>query len=71
MTKKTKSDKFLKLVGEHREKVKSPKFSGTLSDYLKLIEKNHPDMLGQNVCDIRTWYEAKQKLAHFLQTIRS
>ena len=40
MTKKTKSDKFLKLVGEHREKVKSPKFSGTLSDYLKLIEKN-------------------------------
>jgi serine protein kinase len=35
-----KSEKFLKLVGEHREKKKEPKFSGNLSDYLKVIEKD-------------------------------
>jgi serine protein kinase len=35
-----KSDKFLKLVGKHREQKKKPKFSGTLQEYLKLIEKD-------------------------------
>ena len=35
---KKKSEKFLKLVGEHREKKKVEKFSGSLSDYLLLLE---------------------------------
>ena len=38
MTKITKSDKFLKLVGKHRDIKKDPKFKGTLSEYLKVIE---------------------------------
>jgi serine protein kinase len=37
---KKKSDKFLKLIGKHQEKKKKDKFSGTLSDYLSLIENN-------------------------------
>ena len=37
-----KSDKFLKLVGKHQEQKKQPKFSGTLADYLRIVEKN-PD----------------------------
>ena len=36
MTKTNKSDKFLKLIGEHQEKKKVEKFRGTLTDYLKL-----------------------------------
>ncbi len=35
-----KSDKFLKLINKHREQKKVPKFEGTLTDYLKIIEKN-------------------------------
>ena len=35
-----KSDKFLKLVNKHRDKKKEPKFEGTLSDYLAIIEKD-------------------------------
>ncbi len=38
--KNNKSEKFLKLIGEHQEKKKDPKFSGDLSDYLKVIEKD-------------------------------
>ena len=37
---KNKSDKFLKLVGKHREQKKAPKFEGTLSDYLAVLEKD-------------------------------
>ena len=40
MTKTIKSDRFLKLVGKHREKKKVEKFRGTLGDYLKLVEGN-------------------------------
>jgi len=40
MTKVNKSDKFLKLVGKHRDQKKEEKFHGTLSDYLKIIEEN-------------------------------
>ena len=40
MTTKNKSDRFLKLVGKHREKKKKDKFRGNLSDYLEIIEKN-------------------------------
>ena len=40
MTKINKSDKFLKLVGKHRDQKKAEKFHGTLSDYLKIIEEN-------------------------------
>ena len=40
MSKSKKSDKFLKLVGKHQEQKKKEKFHGTLSDYLKIIEKN-------------------------------
>ena len=40
MSNSNKSDKFLKLVGKHQEKKKKEKFRGTLSDYLKIIEKN-------------------------------
>ena len=40
MSKNTKSDKFLKLVGKHQEKKKVEKFHGTLSEYLALLEKN-------------------------------
>jgi len=40
MTRNNKSDKFLKLVGKHREKKKKNKFRGTLSDYLKIIEED-------------------------------
>jgi len=42
MPKINKSDKFLKLVGDHKEKVKEEKFAGFLPEYLKLLEKN-PD----------------------------
>ena len=38
--KKNKSDKFLKLIDKHKEKKKTPRFHGTLSEYLKLIEEN-------------------------------
>ena len=37
---KTKSDKFLKLIGKHQDKKKVEKFSGVLSDYLSLIEND-------------------------------
>tara|TARA_Y100000592_G_scaffold38695_1_gene61379 strand:+ start:2873 stop:4813 length:1941 start_codon:yes stop_codon:yes gene_type:complete len=37
---KTKSDKFIKLIGKHQEKKKKDKFSGVLADYLSLIEKD-------------------------------
>jgi len=40
MTKTSKSAKFLKLVGKHKEKKKKEKFLGTLEDYLKIIESN-------------------------------
>ena len=35
-----KSDKFLKLVGKHKDRKKKDKFSGTLEDYLKVIEES-------------------------------
>ena len=35
-----KSDKFLKLVNKHQETKKKEKFSGTLQDYLTLVEKD-------------------------------
>ena len=38
-----KSEKFFKLIGKHKEQKKKDKFSGLLSDYLKLLEKN-PDI---------------------------
>ena len=41
MSKSNKSDKFLKLVGKHREKSKKEKFVGTLSDYLSLVEQDN------------------------------
>ena len=40
MSKTKKSDKFLKLIGEHRDKKKVEKFHGTLKDYLSIIEKD-------------------------------
>ena len=40
MSKIKKSDKFLKLVGEHQERKKEEKFKGNLSEYLKLLEKD-------------------------------
>jgi serine protein kinase len=40
MSKSKKSDKFLKLVGEHKERKKVEKFHGTLEDYLRVIEKD-------------------------------
>ena len=40
MTKQNKSDKFLKLVGKHRETKKTEKFHGKLEDYLKLLESS-------------------------------
>jgi len=38
MSKKT--SKFLKLVEKHQEEVKVPRFEGTISDYLALLEKD-------------------------------
>jgi predicted Ser/Thr protein kinase len=38
MAKINKSDKFLKLIGKHREQKKVEKFHGNLSDYLKIVE---------------------------------
>ena len=38
MTKGNKSDKFLKLVGKHKEQKKVEKFHGVLEDYLKVLE---------------------------------
>jgi|TARA_R110002126_G_scaffold34731_3_gene107311 serine protein kinase len=38
MVKVNKADKFLKLVGKHKDKKKTEKFSGTLSDYLEVLE---------------------------------
>tara|TARA_R100000808_G_C2142177_1_gene149965 strand:- start:1 stop:1944 length:1944 start_codon:yes stop_codon:yes gene_type:complete len=40
MPKENKSSKFLKLVEKHREKKTVEKFSGSLEDYLKQIEKD-------------------------------
>ena len=40
MSKLNKSEKFLKLVGKHKETKKVNKFEGTLSDYLPLLEVN-------------------------------
>ena len=39
MTKSNKSDKFLKLVGKHKEQKKVEKFHGVLQDYLKVLEE--------------------------------
>jgi serine protein kinase len=38
VTKITKSDKFLKLVGKHQDIKKDPKFKGVLAEYLKILE---------------------------------
>ena len=43
MTQIKKSDKFLKLIGKHKDRKKDPKFQGSLSDYLKIIEED-PDI---------------------------
>ena len=43
MTKKTKADRFFKLVGKHQEKKKSEKFFGTLQEYLEILEQD-PDV---------------------------
>lgn len=43
MTKKNKVDRFLKLIGKHKEQKKVPKFRGSLSEYLKIIEED-PDV---------------------------
>jgi serine protein kinase len=40
MSKTKKSDKFLKLIGEHQDRKKVEKFQGTLRDYLSIIEKD-------------------------------
>ena len=40
MPKINKSDKFLKLVSEHKEAKKEEKFEGSLSQYLEILEKN-------------------------------
>ncbi len=40
MAKITKSDKFLKLVGKHKDRKKVEKFQGTLEEYLKLLEED-------------------------------
>jgi serine protein kinase len=40
MTKINKSDKFLKLIGKHKEKKKAQKFRGTLEEYLKILEED-------------------------------
>ena len=40
MTKNTKSNKFLTLVGKHQGRKKVEKFHGNLADYLHLIEKD-------------------------------
>jgi len=37
---RNKSDKFLKLIGKHKERKKVEKFSGLLADYLTLLEKS-------------------------------
>ena len=40
MSKVNKSDKFLKLVTKHKEAKKEEKFSGTLGEYLEVLEKD-------------------------------
>ena len=40
MSKSTKSDKFLKLIEKHKGREKTEKFSGSMEEYLKLIEKD-------------------------------
>jgi serine protein kinase len=40
MTKNNKSSKFLKLINKHREKKKVEKFSGTLAEYIALLDPN-------------------------------
>jgi serine protein kinase len=56
MSNSKKSDKFLKLVGKHQEKKKKEKFHGTLSDYLKVIEKNSdvPKLAHKRLYDVIT-----------------
>tara|TARA_R100000734_G_scaffold18730_2_gene16308 strand:- start:1546 stop:3489 length:1944 start_codon:yes stop_codon:yes gene_type:complete len=40
MSKSTKSDKFLKLIEKHKGRKKTEKFSGSMEDYLKIVEKD-------------------------------
>ena len=40
MSKSTKSDKFLKLIEKHKGREKTEKFSGSMEEYLKLVEKD-------------------------------
>lgn len=40
MSKSTKSDKFLKLIEKHKSKKKTEKFSGSMEEYLKIVEKD-------------------------------
>ena len=40
MSKKSKSSKFLEIAEEHKKRSKREKFSGTLSDYLSLLESD-------------------------------
>ena len=56
MTKQNKSDKFLKLVGKHREAKKIEKFHGNLEDYLKLLESSGdiPKLAHKRLYDIIT-----------------
>jgi serine protein kinase len=38
MTKKKKTDSFLKIIEKHQSKTKEPKFQGNLSEYLEILE---------------------------------
>jgi serine protein kinase len=40
MPKDNKSDKFLKLVGKHKENKKAEKFQGSLEEYLRILEED-------------------------------
>ncbi len=40
MPKGNKSDKFLKLVGKHKESKKTEKFQGSLEEYLRILEED-------------------------------
>tara|TARA_R110002110_G_scaffold411569_1_gene636123 strand:- start:1759 stop:3702 length:1944 start_codon:yes stop_codon:yes gene_type:complete len=40
MTKNNKVDRFLKIIGKHKGQKKEPKFQGSLSDYLEIIEED-------------------------------
>ena len=59
----SKSDKFLKIAEGHKNSKKKEKFSGTYSDYLKILEKDKELLTeSENIDEITENVRATSKL---------